>query len=56
MSLLVKWVFALTVEIAIDYCVVVVEIHVHLIFLTTDGVIEHISVIQQKVLLSLVHT
>ena len=39
---------ALTVE--IDNCVVVAEIHVHLLLPTTDGVIEHTFVIQQKVL------
>ena len=39
---------ALTVE--IDNCEVVAEIHVHLLLPTTDGVIEHTFVIQQKVL------
>ena len=50
MSLLVKrgFFFALTVE--IDNCVVVAGIHAHFLLPTTDGVIEHAFVMQQKVI------
>ena len=49
-----RFFFALTVEIV--NCIVVAETHAHLLLPTTDGVMEHTFVIQQKVLLGRFHT
>ena len=50
MSFLVKRVFFFALTVEIDNCIVVAGTHAHLLLPTTDGVIEHNFVIQQKVL------